>query len=1093
VNYRYPLRVVLPLLLLVFSSGLTALSHWIQTHELEEENSQHLRQLGGHLGSALAGPVQDHVLDGQPTLVQREIERQATRREIALALFTNAGGQITQSSDFRLRGTALEHLEGAPPEHVLNQARRSLSAQIWKAAGRDVIWGVYPISQPPTPGLLRAEQPLLLLAKLDGASLREQAEFRLWRDSGLLMAGSALLTLLLWLYLSGAVDRRIRQLSQAMQRFVTGQTTQPPDIGGQDEIAQLGQQFGQLAADLTRHNQHLLQLNAQLQTEISSRMETEQALRDSESRYRTLINQLPHRIFIKDRQCRYLACNKRYAADLGITEEQIVGCDDYQFHPPELADQYQTDDRRVMQSGDAIDIEERYRHQGRERWIHTIKTPLRDESGAVTAVLGIFEDITERKQDEDSLRLAASVFDNSQDGILITDATRTIIAVNPAFVRMTGYSPAEAVGKTPRLLRSGLHDETFYQQMFDKLQATDHWQGEIWNRRKDGSTYVELLNISAVRDTSGNISHYVGVSTDIQSLKDTQQRLEQMAHYDALTTLPNRTMLADRLQQALAQAERHQQLLAVCFLDLDDFKPINDRYGHATGDHLLIEVANRLKQSVRAGDTVARLGGDEFVLLLTNVMQIAELEQVLRRIQLEAAAPYAVDGKELRVSASIGVSIYPFDKGDADTLLRHADQAMYQAKQAGRNCYHLFDAEQDRQTQVNREELDRLRSALDAGELVLHYQPKVNLRTGQVVGAEALIRWQNPQRGLVPPLEFLPLAEGNDLIIDIGHWVLETALAQMATWRAAGLKLPVSINIAARHLQQGNFVQRLRDSLNRFPDVPPDWLELEILESTALQDLAHARQVLESCRHLGVHFALDDFGTGYSSLSYLKNIPADRIKIDRSFVQDILEDADDLALVEGVVGLATAFNRTVIAEGVETDEHGLLLLRLGCEIAQGFGIARPMPAEAIPAWLECYLPDPRWALWAKVRWDMADFPLLMAQQDHLSWIKRVTGYLDGNALALSESELTNQHCCRFGMWYYGHGQLRYGHLHAYSEVEPIHDEVHRIGPEIVRLYNAGDLEAARKRIPELLRLKDAILEKLATLQRVVAGRLSRDG
>jgi EAL domain-containing protein (putative c-di-GMP-specific phosphodiesterase class I) len=392
---------------------------------------------------------------------------------------------------------------------------------------------------------------------------------------------------------------------------------------------------------------------------------------------------------------------------------------------------------------------------------------------------------------------------------------------------------------------------------------------------------------------------------------------------------------------------------------------------------------------------------------------------------------------------------------------------------------------------VRREGLDSIRAALQRGELRLHYQPKVNLRTGQVIGAEALIRWQDPQRGLVPPAEFLPLVEGSELIADIGDWVLETALAQMASWQVAGLNLPVSINIAARHLQQGNFVPRLRECLSRHPEIPPGWLELEILESTALQDLTYARRIIEECRHLGVLFALDDFGTGYSSLAYLKNIPADRIKIDRSFVQDILEDADDLALVEGVVGLATAFKRSVIAEGMETHEHGLLLLRLGCDMAQGYGIARPMPAEDIPAWVAGYRPDPRWALWADVTWEMADFPLLMAQQDHQQWVRRVTGFLDGRALALSDQELTDQHCCRFGQWYYGQGRLRYGHMPEYAEVEAIHDAVHRVGPEIVRLFNAGQTEAARGRLPELLGLRDAILARLEILQRAVASRLAR--
>ncbi|MBU1666746.1 MAG: EAL domain-containing protein, partial [Gammaproteobacteria bacterium] len=425
---------------------------------------------------------------------------------------------------------------------------------------------------------------------------------------------------------------------------------------------------------------------------------------------------------------------------------------------------------------------------------------------------------------------------------------------------------------------------------------------------------------------------------------------------------------------------------------------------------------------------------------------------------------------------------------DPDTLLRHADQAMYQAKEGGRNRYHLFDAEQDQQAQTRRQLLDRLAHGLVNDELVLLYQPKVNLRTGQIVGVEALLRWRHPTQGLLLPGTFLPHVEHHDLIVEIGEWVVRQALAQIGVWDRAGLAISVSVNVAARQLLREDFVDCMRRCLDDFPDVPPGRLELEILESAALENTRHVRGVIEACWGMGVGFALDDFGTGYASLSYLRDIPAETMKIDQSFVRDVLEDSDDLTLVEGIIGLATAFRRTVVAEGVETPEQGVLLMRLGCDIAQGYGIARPMPAEDLPAWIAAYRPDPQWALWADTHWEMSDFPLLVAQYDHIKWVRRILLYMDGAALQLSPDELCDHHQCRFGHWYYGHGRRCYGRLQEFTDLESIHIAVHQVGPSIVELRKAGKLEQAREQVHELLALKDQILEKLSALQHSVAGK-----
>ena len=442
-----------------------------------------------------------------------------------------------------------------------------------------------------------------------------------------------------------------------------------------------------------------------------------------------------------------------------------------------------------------------------------------------------------------------------------------------------------------------------------------------------------------------------------------QEQLKRVAHFDALTNLPNRVLLADRMQQAMAQAQRRKRQLAAVYLDLDGFKEINDRFGHDAGDQVLVTLALRMKQVLREGDTLARMGGDEFVAVLIDLESQASSVPLLLRLLDAAARPVTVGEYTAKVSTSLGVSFYPQAQDiDADQLLRQSDQAMYQAKLAGKNRYHLFDAEQDSSIRGHHESLERIRLALENGEFVLHYQPKVNMRSGAVVGAEALIRWQHPENGLLPPGKFLPEIEDHVLAVAVGEWVIKQALDQMVAWQALGLHLPVSVNVGSMQLQHADFVPRLQDMLRAHPQVPRGHLSLEVLETSALADIAQVAQVIEACKHLGVTFALDDFGTGYSSLTYLKRLRVQLLKIDQSFVRDMLQDADDLAILQGVIGLAAAFAREVIAEGVETVEHGSKLLQLGCDLAQGYGIARPMPAQQLPAWIAHWQPPSAWAM-----------------------------------------------------------------------------------------------------------------------------------
>lgn len=542
-----------------------------------------------------------------------------------------------------------------------------------------------------------------------------------------------------------------------------------------------------------------------------------------------------------------------------------------------------------------------------------------------------------------------------------TDLTGRITHVNDQFCAVSGYSRDELLGQNHRLLNSGTHSTEFFSGMWRTIALGNIWKGEICNRAKDGSLYwVESTMVPILDEATGRVERYLSIRFDISEKRQLLHSLQWRVGHDVLTGLPNRAFLSDLLDQALDFSRQENIPLAVCMLDLDGFKAVNDGYGHASGDLLLVEVAKRLRGIVRAEDVVARLAGDEFVLVLRYVRDLPELRAALNRVLGAISAPYSLNGKDVHVFASIGVTLFPNDNENAETLLRHADQAMYVAKQNGRKRFHLFDVSQDREVKATYQTVEQVRRALACDELRLHFQPKVNMRCGEVVGFEALLRWQHPQNGIVLAREFLPLVEQTDLIVDIGEWVMDQVLAQLDLWRQAGHDWPVSVNIAARHFQRADFVDRLKKLLARHANVAPQRLDLEIVESVAIENIQHVSDCLQACQALGVQFSLGDFGTGYSSMSYLKRLRTQTIKIDKSFVRDILHDGDDLALTTAIIGLARAFGRQVIAEGLESIEHGELLLRLGCDVAQGYFIGRPMPPTDVPDWVAGFVAPSQW-------------------------------------------------------------------------------------------------------------------------------------
>jgi len=552
---------------------------------------------------------------------------------------------------------------------------------------------------------------------------------------------------------------------------------------------------------------------------------------------------------------------------------------------------------------------------------------------------------------EEKLVLAANVFKHARESIVVADAAGLILEINENFCKETHYTQADLLGVHVRKLLcrtpEGLDD---VDELLHTVNSLGHWSGERISQRKDASEYPAMVSVSAVHSAQGVVKSYALFFNDITGIKQKQQQLEYVAHYDLLTGLPNRSLLLDRLHKAIATCARGQQSLAVAFLDLDGFKVVNDNYGHPVGDQLLIGLAARMQQALRAGDSIARFGGDEFVVLITGLDSPEDCVPVLERLLEATSAVLPIGGHMLRVSASIGVTVYPNDNFDADQLVRHADQAMYQAKQSGKSQFSFFDSAREKELKAQMATLPEVRIGLERSEFELHYQPKVNMKTGQTVGMEALIRWNHPARGFLSPAAFLPLIEDRPVSLELSKWVIATAMQQMVSWLEQGLRLPVSVNVGAFHLQQDAFYTDLLELIEAHPACK-GMLSIEILETTALSDMERVRNTMQQCQSLGVVFALDDFGTGYSSLTYLSNLPAQELKIDQSFVRQMAVDRNHLSIVEGVISLARAFRRNVIAEGVQSIAEGELLLQLGCELGQGYGIARPMAAALVPAWL----------------------------------------------------------------------------------------------------------------------------------------------
>jgi len=682
--------------------------------------------------------------------------------------------------------------------------------------------------------------------------------------------------------------------------------------------------------------------------DITTRRTMLDALEQAEMRYRHIFEHASEGIFQSTRDGHYLAANPALAHlyGYGSADELIADLADIErrlYVQPGRRDDFL---RLIETSGEVRNFEsEVVRRDGSRLWISENAHAVRGAQGEFICYEGTVQDISERKQTEEHLRLLAMVFSNSNEAIIVTDAENRIVATNSAFTQLTGYQPEEVLGQNPRLLSAGNTPREVFAEMWTSLHRDGAWQGELWDRRKSGEAYPKWLSVSLVRDEQGNIRNHIGSFIDISELKATQERIRHLAHHDTLTNLPNRFSLNEKLEQAVAFCRRNRMQLALMLIDLDRFKTINDTLGHHAGDELLVEVARRLLGAVRESDIVARLGGNEFVVALPGIGSPDDAAHLADKIAREISRPYLISGQEQRTTPSIGICLFPEDGGEIGDLLKNADVAMYHAKAKGRGNYQFFTEDMNIATTRRMNIESDLRLALERDEFELHYQPQLDLRSGTIVGVEALIRWRHPTRGLVPPGDFIPIAEESGMIAAIGDWVLQEACRQLRLWQDKGIAhVRMSINLSTGQFLDKTLPARIHKLLAQYR-LSASLLDLEVTESMSMASPDESISVMKTLRNSGLTLSIDDFGTGYSSLAYLKLLPINTLKIDRSFVKDIESDPNDADICDVTVLLAHKLGLEVVAEGVETEAQLKFLLSIGCEKVQGYLISKPLPAE----------------------------------------------------------------------------------------------------------------------------------------------------
>ncbi|MBI5431021.1 MAG: EAL domain-containing protein [Nitrosomonadales bacterium] len=920
------LRVLIPLLivLIVLLMLVYVFGQQIQ-HEDDEVYSEY-RAKQMEMAERLQANLERDMRMGFTERLQQSFSELSLRPEVLVALLADEQDRVIASSRLSLTGSNLM------------QAAQQFSAQPWLEALPTANAAKMTIQQT----VYRERNAILVAApvRLDapGAALGHYkigklliytdvtaplAAHRLYVRAQMqrLLISFTSLALLIGLLLHWTLTRRVVRLLHAAEHVGEGNLNVLTRIGGPDEIGRLGLAFDGMVRKMAQSSAQIRKLSL-------------------------AVEQSPNSIIITDADGIIEYVNPHFCKVTEYAAEEVIGKSMRVHQSGQTPREVYEALWNTIKSGRVWrgELLNRSKH-GRLYWEELCISPILDDRGGITHFLSEQIDITARKLAEEQIHLFEKVFANANEAILISDANNNILAVNPAFTEVTGYTPEEAIGKNPRIFASGLMDEDFYRNMWLALKTDGKWQGEVVDRRKDGEIYAEWLSISTLRDSAGKLTHYIALMSDISERKAAEERMAYLAQHDVLTGLPNRMVFQDRVQQAITYAGRQQTKVALLFMDLDRFKNVNDTLGHHVGDLLLQEVAQRILQCVRSSDTVSRQGGDEFVIMLPNLDDLGDIVQVVNKLIENVATPYELAGYTMHVTTSVGVSIYPQDGHDSETLLRNADTAMYQAKDAGRNRYRFFTQEMNNSIAKRVRLENMLRNALKNNELLLHYQPKVDLRSGEIVAVEALVRWQHPDDGLISPADFIPIAEETGMIVPLGEWVINEACRQTREWREMGLRdIVMAVNLSplqflARDLMWVIFAALTRNGL------PGSALEFEITESAMMANPEKTTAMLQSMHELGARISIDDFGTGYSSLAHLKKFPIDVLKIDQSFVRDLSVDNDDAAIVKAVIGMAQSLSLNVIAEGVETTEQLRFLEELDCDEMQGYYFSKPLPAD----------------------------------------------------------------------------------------------------------------------------------------------------
>ncbi len=847
--------------------------------------------------------------------------------------------------------------------------------------------------------------------------------------------------------------------------------------------------------------------------DITESRRTQDALHEAAERYRSVIQTSLDGYWVLDDKGRLMEANAAYCGMSGYTLEELLTMSVWDLDVLQSKQDYNASLQRIMHEKSII-FETQHRRKDGETWDVEVVVSYAPIQGG--RFFCFFRDITIRKREQTLVALRQMLTDHlkdySQESLIryaldaaesgtgsdvscfhIIDDYRNGVSQRVwstrALTNERFLEGGQLQNKQEAVLSECLntHDAVIHNDN-DRLATGDErvWQSAcpralIAPVIRDGHVVAALCVFGKCRSYSEQdlslVREIASIAHDFRERKRAEDQIEFMAYYDVLTRLPNRTLLSDRLRQAMAQAHRSGQLVGICYLDLDGFTPVNDRYGHEVGDKLLVRMAANVMQCLREGDTLARMGGDEFVILLTGLKSAYECDDVVERILATIQVPIQIDPHRVHLSASIGITLYPTDAVDAETLLRHADQAMYEAKATGKSKYRIYDPIKDQNALALRQLLVEFESALQNGQLLLHYQPKIDLRTGTVMGMEALIRWNHPKRGVLYPADFLPAIEDTPQELALGEWVARNALDQHVEWRAAGMPLSISINISPRQMQKIEFANFLAELLKRYPEGTADNLEIEMLEIAAIGDIEKAIAVMNACAKLGIRFSLDDFGTGYSSLTYFHRLPFDIVKIDQHFVRDILTDMGDLDIVEGVLRLADVLKRPVVAEGVESIEIGMILLTLGCHYAQGFGIARPMGAADVGPWLsQWHSANPWRELMSEFQDDPGHYHTNVAIISHKLWLEGVVSYVRNDSDATPPPLGDNE--CRFAQWYAGIGQIRYGDNPCYEHIAQAHHAVHQIARRIIKLVDSGDRTQAERALRDLYAMADNMSQLL---------------